>query len=84
MPKDYYSIPLEGDATFGGLAIDLIAALGVFEWFVPGAVLTVPGLLLLVIIGAQMFGGFAWLPIVRRKLHGTGGSRESRAPRPSR
>jgi hypothetical protein len=45
---------------------------------VPGAILTVPGLLLIVIIGAQAFGAFAWLPLIRRRLRGTGVTRENR------
>lgn len=70
--SDYFAIPIDDNTTFGGLAIDVLATLGVFEWAVPAAILTVPGLLLIVVIGAQMFGAFAWLPLVRRKLGGTG------------
>jgi hypothetical protein len=80
LPKDFYSIPLEDGRNFGGLALELLAALGVFDWAVPGAILTVPGLLLIVIIGAQTFGAFAWLPIIRRKLRGTGVSLQDRLP----
>ena len=57
------------------LASDILGTLGVFEWAVPGAILTVPGLLLLVVIGAQMLGAGAWLPLVRRRLGGFGISR---------
>jgi hypothetical protein len=78
LPKHYYSIPLEESPIFGGLAVELLAALGVFDWAVPGAILTVPGLLLIVIIGAQAFGAFAWLPLIRRRLRGTGVTRENR------
>jgi hypothetical protein len=40
-----------------------------FAWAVPGLVLSVPGLLLvLVVIGAQALGAFAWLPVVRRRI----------------
>jgi hypothetical protein len=39
-----------------------------FDWLVPGAMLTVPGLLLLLAIAAQAFGALAWLPLVRRKI----------------
>jgi hypothetical protein len=40
-----------------------------FAWAVPGLVLSVPGLLLvLVVIGAQAVGAFAWLPVVRRRI----------------
>jgi hypothetical protein len=38
-----------------------------------------PGLLVILVIGAQMFGAFAWLPIVRRKLRGTGVRRAHQA-----
>ena len=70
--SEYFSIPVDDNPKYGNLAMDVLATLGAFEWAVAGAILTVPGLLLLVIIGAQMFGAFAWLPIVRRKLRGTG------------
>ncbi len=39
-----------------------------FDWLVPGAMLTVPGLLLMLAIAAQAFGALAWLPLVRRKI----------------
>ena len=41
---------------------------GALVWAVPSLVLTVPGLLLLVAICAQLAGAAAWLPVVRRKL----------------
>jgi hypothetical protein len=37
-------------------------------WAVPSLVFTVPGLLLLLAILAQIAGAAAWLPVVRRKL----------------
>lgn len=40
-----------------------------FEWFVPGISVGVPGMLILVVLGAQVMGGFVWLPAVRRSLH---------------
>ncbi len=39
-----------------------------FDWLVPGALLTVPGLLLMLAIAAQAVGALAWLPLVRRKI----------------
>jgi hypothetical protein len=41
---------------------------GLLVWAVPSLVLTVPGLLLLLAIVAQVAGAAAWLPVVRRKL----------------
>jgi hypothetical protein len=51
------------------------------EWGVPGVILGVPGLLLIVVILAQSLGGFAWLPVVRRKFGGFGFSRPWRRGR---
>ena len=39
-----------------------------FEWFVPGLTVGGPGMLILVVLGAQVMGGFVWLPAVRRTL----------------
>lgn len=39
-----------------------------FEWFVPGVTVGVPGMLILLVLGAQVMGGFIWLPAVRRTL----------------
>lgn len=39
-----------------------------WEWFVPGATVGVPGLLIVGILGAQLLGGAMWLPAVRRSL----------------
>jgi hypothetical protein len=41
---------------------------GLLTWAVPSLVLTVPGILLLLAILAQIAGAAAWLPVVRRKL----------------
>jgi hypothetical protein len=46
-------------------------------WGVPSLILSVPGLLLVLAIGAQALGGLAWLPVARRRL-GTFGLRGSR------
>jgi hypothetical protein len=42
--------------------------LGDLEWIVPGVVLTVPGLLILLAVVAQLAGGTLWLPLARRVL----------------
>ena len=39
-----------------------------FEWQVPGLLLSVPGLLLVLVVGLQLIGALAWLPVVRRRL----------------
>ena len=44
-----------------------VSGLGL-SWVVPNLVLTVPGLLLVLVIGAQAVGGALWLPIVRRRV----------------
>lgn len=41
-------------------------------WTYPALVVSVPGVLLLLAIGAQAFGAFGWLPFVRRRLGGFG------------
>lgn len=45
-----------------------VPGFGVFDWAVPGVILTGPGLLLIVLILAQAMGALAWLPVVRRKI----------------
>jgi hypothetical protein len=55
--------------------IDVLGALGLgslLDWDVPALVLTVPGLLLVLAVLAQMAGGLIWLPLVRRWLGGLG------------
>ena len=42
------------------------------EWAVPAFALGVPGLLLMIAVGAQTIVGVAWLPFVRRWLGGVG------------
>ena len=46
------------DSLPGGLAV----------WAFPAVVMSVPGLLLVLAIGAQAVGALAWLPIVRKRL----------------
>jgi hypothetical protein len=59
------------------LAAAALGGLGSMLWGVPSLILSVPGLLLVLAIGAQALGGLAWLPVARRKL-GTFGLRGSR------
>jgi hypothetical protein len=48
-----------------GLAVSM-------EWLVPTFLLTVPGFLIIAMSLAQVLGGFAWIPLVRRLLSGDG------------
>ena len=66
-----------GDLPVNGLDRAVTTALGglsggVLAWGYPALVLTVPGLLLLLAVGAQAIGALAWLPLVRRRLGGFG------------
>ncbi|MES2209517.1 MAG: hypothetical protein V4515_04950 [Chloroflexota bacterium] len=58
------------------LAAAVLGSLGVFRWAVPAAVVSVPGLLIVLLtILAQAGGGLAWLPVVRRKIGSPGRDR---------
>jgi hypothetical protein len=59
-----------GDIGFGGFD-------GI-DWAVPALTLTVPGLILILAVLAQMFVGGLWLPVVRRWLGGFGVGRRRR------
>jgi hypothetical protein len=48
------------------------------DWAVPALTLTVPGLLLMLAVLAQLSTGVLWLPIVRRWLGGFGVGRRRR------
>jgi hypothetical protein len=48
------------------------------EWAVPTLSLTVPGLLLMLAVLAQLSTGALWLPVVRRWLGGFGLGRRRR------
>jgi hypothetical protein len=57
-----------------------------FEWLIPSLVVAAPGLLLiLIVIGAQLLAGAAWLPLVRRDVgeFGLGSGRHDRPERPT-
>ena len=64
-----------------GLSIGGFAGVDLSEWAVPGALLTGPGLLLLVLIAAQAMGALAWLPVVWKKVGAFGPGRRRRAAR---
>jgi VCBS repeat-containing protein len=68
------------DMPVANLAASTLGFIGrAFDWLVPGAMLTVPGLLLMLAIAAQAFGALAWLPLVRRKI-GDFGLGQERSP----
>jgi hypothetical protein len=57
-----------------------------FEWLIPSLVVAGPGLLLvLIVIGAQLLAGAAWLPLVRRDVgdFGLGSRWRGRPERPT-
>ncbi|MEA2519906.1 MAG: hypothetical protein QOF49_1986, partial [Chloroflexota bacterium] len=54
---------------FAGLGDLELAGFGsLIEWAVPALILSVPGLVLLLAMLAQMLGGLVWVPVVRRWL----------------
>jgi hypothetical protein len=57
----------EGQTSSIGIGTEVFALLeGPLVWFVPGAAVGVPGLLVLLFIALQAAGAMAWLPAVRR------------------
>jgi hypothetical protein len=51
------------------LVVSSLAGLGgPLVWAVPSLVLTIPGLLLVLAVIAQVAGAAAWIPVVRRFL----------------
>jgi hypothetical protein len=65
-------VPLVGAAFAGFDGID---------WAVPALTLTVPGLLLMLAVLAQLTAGAIWLPVVRRWLGAFGLGRRRRKTR---
>ena len=55
-----------------------------FDWAIPAVVLSVPGLLLILVLLAQVTVGLVWLPLVRRRLGEFGFGRRRRRERMSR
>jgi hypothetical protein len=53
-------------------ALGLVGLDSIADWAVPSLVLGVPGILLIVAVGAQVLGGAVWIPVVRRWLGGLG------------
>ncbi len=50
-----------------GTGLDILALLdGQFVWFVPGAAVGVPGLLVIAFVALQGLGAMAWIPAMRR------------------
>jgi hypothetical protein len=85
-PPPQLTIPISpggvaGDgADTGGVGLSstsLAFSGGVFAWAVPGAVLAVPGMVVVLAVGLQVLAGAVWLPIARRRL-GTFGVRRRR------
>ena len=74
-----------GGTGIGGMGGVVGAALGslpggLLAWSYPAIVMTLPGILLLIAIGAQALGALAWLPIVRRRLGGFGAQGRGASP----
>ncbi len=68
-----FTVGFSGFGPIDGLVdVDIVGFDAFLEWAVPALVLSVPGLLLLIAVLAQMAGGFLWLPMVRRWLGGFG------------
>ena len=51
------------------------------DWAVPSLVLAVPGILIVLVVSAQVLGGVLWVPVVRRWLGGIGIRRREASPR---
>ena len=49
-----------------------------FDWLIPGFVVTLPGLLLVLAVVAQLLVGTGWLPLVRREIGDFGVRRRRR------
>lgn len=60
-------VPVGGMGGAVSTALDSLPG-GLAVWAFPAFVMGVPGLLLLLAIGAQAIGALAWLPIVRKRL----------------
>ena len=63
------------DTTTGSTAAfdaGMVAAFDGFAWQVPALALSVPGLIVVVAVFLQVLGGLAWLPLIRRRLGGSG------------
>jgi hypothetical protein len=70
---------LDADTTADNIAGDFGGLSLLLDWAVPTALVTMPGLLLLLVISMQLGGGLAWLPVARRTLGGFGLRRRQQA-----
>ncbi len=68
--REVFAVPEPTEGAVGGtLSIQAISFDGSdFQWLVPAAALSVPGLLIVAAVALQMVGGAVWIPIVRRRL----------------
>jgi hypothetical protein len=62
-----------------------VGSFGSLDWAIPALAMSVPGLLLILAVIAQLSAGAVWLPIVRRWLggFGVGRRRKDRAESPA-
>lgn len=74
-----FDVSLNADMTANDIAGDFGGLSLALDWAVPTALVTMPGLLLLLVIGMQLGGGLAWLPVARRTLGGFGLRRRRQA-----
>lgn len=70
---------LSADAAGVDVAATMLGHFGPAAWLVPGLAFSVPWLVVILTILAQVAGGLAWLPIVRRKIGAFGLRSESPA-----
>lgn len=62
-----FNDPAGGVSNDLGIGLEAMGQLdGAFVWFVPGAAVGVPGLLVILFVVAQAIGALAWIPAVRR------------------
>jgi hypothetical protein len=78
-PGDQFALPPYEPDGIDALIDASFTGFGDIEWVVPAFALAVPGLLLIIAIGAQALVGAAWLPFVRRWLGAFGMRRRQRA-----
>jgi hypothetical protein len=69
---EVFDVPgsVDGEIGMNFGAIDLLSFS--FDWLVPGIALAVPGLLLILALGAQLLAVGFWLPMIRRFRRGQG------------
>lgn len=77
-PGDRFVVPAAEPPGIDATIDASFAGFGGIEWAVPAFALGVPGLLLMIAVGAQTIVGVAWLPFVRRWLGGVGVRRRVR------